>query len=102
MIPVNEPALGEAEIENVLECVRTGWISSAGPFIDEFERKWADYCGMRYGVAVSSGTTALELAVRCLGIGPKRRGDCSDIYDHLMCTCCFAVWRYPGLCRCRA
>ena len=38
MIPVNEPLLGERELEYVAECVETGWISSSGRFIDEFER----------------------------------------------------------------
>ncbi|MBI1802726.1 MAG: DegT/DnrJ/EryC1/StrS family aminotransferase, partial [Chloroflexi bacterium] len=50
MIPVNEPVIGKREIEYVNECLRTGWISSAGRFIDEFESKWAAYCGMQYGI----------------------------------------------------
>jgi perosamine synthetase len=70
MIPVNEPLLGERELEYVTECVRTGWISSAGHFIEEFEEKWAAYCGMKYGVAVSNGTTALQVAVGCLDLKP--------------------------------
>ena len=52
MIAVNEPLLGERELEYVTECLRTGWISSAGRFIEEFEEKWAAYCGMKYGIAV--------------------------------------------------
>ncbi len=63
MIPVNEPFVGEQEIANVLDALRTGWISSAGRYIDEFEQAWAAYCGKRYGVAVSNGTVALEAAV---------------------------------------
>ncbi|MGE5223976.1 MAG: DegT/DnrJ/EryC1/StrS family aminotransferase [Omnitrophica WOR_2 bacterium] len=70
MIPVNEPLLGEKEIENAMECLRTGWISSAGKFLSEFEEAWARYCGMRYGVAVSNGTTALQVAVACAGLEP--------------------------------
>jgi perosamine synthetase len=70
MIPVNEPLLGQQELAYVSECVRTGWISSAGHFIEEFEEKWATYCGMKYGVAVSNGTTALQVAVRCLNLKP--------------------------------
>jgi perosamine synthetase len=68
MLPVCEPCLGSKELEYVSECIRTGWISSAGRFIDEFERRWAEYCGMQFGVAVSNGTTALELAVACAGV----------------------------------
>lgn len=71
MIPVNEPLLNDRAREYVEECVRTGWISSAGRFIEEFERQWAAYCTMQYGVAVSNGTTALELAMRCLTLEPK-------------------------------
>lgn len=70
MIPVNEPLLGERELEYVTDCIRTGWISSAGRYIEQFEARWAAYCGMRYGIAVSNGTTALQVAVRCLGLKP--------------------------------
>jgi perosamine synthetase len=70
MIPVNEPLIGEKEFEYVTECLKTGWISSAGKFIEEFEEKWAAYCGMKYGVAVSNGTVALQVAVRCLDLKP--------------------------------
>jgi len=70
MIPVNEPLLGQRELEYVTECVRTGWISSAGRFIEEFEARWAAYCGMPYGIAVSNGTVALEAAVECLDLRP--------------------------------
>jgi perosamine synthetase len=70
MIPVNEPYIGECELAYVTECLRTGWISSTGRFIDEFEEKWSAYCGMSYGTAVSNGTTALQTAVACLGFEP--------------------------------
>jgi len=70
MIPVNEPLLGPREMEYVTECIRTGWISSAGRFIDAFEESWALYCGTDFGIAVSSGTTALQVAVSCLGLQP--------------------------------
>ncbi|MFB3885589.1 MAG: DegT/DnrJ/EryC1/StrS family aminotransferase [Thermodesulfobacteriota bacterium] len=70
MIPVNEPFIGQREIEYVTECLRTGWISSAGRFIEEFEEKWAAYCGMKYGAAVSNGTAALQVAVGCIGLKP--------------------------------
>jgi perosamine synthetase len=70
MIPVNEPLLGETDLHYVTECVRTGWISSSGRFIDEFEQRWAAYCGKRYGIAVSNGTTALQLAVGALDLQP--------------------------------
>lgn len=70
MIPVNEPHIDEKEIAYVTDCLRTAWISSAGHFIDEFEQKWAEYCGMKYGIAMSNGTTALQAAVGCIGLQP--------------------------------
>jgi perosamine synthetase len=70
MISVNEPRFEARELEYVSECVRTGWVSSAGRFINEFEERWAAYCGRRYGVAVSNGTVALQVAVACLDIKP--------------------------------
>jgi perosamine synthetase len=70
MVPVNEPSIGEREIAYVLDCLRTGWISSAGRYIEEFESSWAAYCGRKFGVAVSNGTVALEIAVRCLDLKP--------------------------------
>jgi perosamine synthetase len=70
MIAVSEPQLGGRELEYLAECVRTGWVSSAGRFIEEFEERWTRYCGRRHGVAVSSGTAALQVAVRCLNLCP--------------------------------
>ncbi len=68
MISVNEPLLGPRESEYVADCLRTGWISSAGRYIDQFENGWASYCGRRYGIGVSNGTVALQAAVACLGL----------------------------------
>ena len=71
MIPVFEPDIGAAEIEAVAEAVRHGEISgSFGESIPSFEKVFADWCGVRHGVAVSSGTTALHAAVTAAGIGP--------------------------------
>jgi len=88
MIPVNEPRLGERELEYVVECVRTGWVSSAGRFINDFEQQWATYCGRRYGIAVSNGTVALQLAVACLGLGP---GDEVIMPTFTIISCALAV-----------
>jgi perosamine synthetase len=70
MIPVNEPRLGPRELDYVRDCIESGWISSAGKYIDRFEAGWAAYCGRRYGVAVCNGTVALELAVSVLDLPP--------------------------------
>lgn len=72
-IPVHEPDIGEEEITSVLEALRRGEISgSFGRALPEFEEKFAAFCGCKYGVAVTSGTTALQLAVAAAGVG---RGD---------------------------
>jgi len=71
MIPVNEPLVGEKEIAYVTDCLHTGWISSAGKYIDRFENEWAAYCDRKYGVAVCNGTVALELAVSALDLPEK-------------------------------
>lgn len=69
MIPTGEPVIGEEELKNVIAAVKSGWISSKGKFIPEFEEKYASYCGFKYGVANSNGTVALHLALLALGIG---------------------------------
>jgi len=70
MIPVFEPSVGEDEVEAVATAVRAGEISgSFGESIPRFEQEFADYVGCAHGVAVTSGTTALQLAVAAAGIG---------------------------------
>jgi len=65
-IPVNEPVLDGNEKEYLARCIETGWISSEGPAVREFEERLAEQVGRRFGVAVSNGSAALELAVRAL------------------------------------
>ncbi len=94
MISVNEPLLREKELEYVSECVRTGWVSSAGKFIGAFEEGWAAYCGRRYGVAVANGTVALQLAVSCLGLKP---GDEIIMPSFTIISCALAVIYNGGI-----
>ena len=68
-IPVYEPWIGAGELERVTRCVKSGWISSIGAEIHEFEKRFATLCRRRFGVACSNGTTALHLALAGLGIG---------------------------------
>lgn len=68
MIPVNTPLLSGNEKKYILECIDTGWISSEGPFIARFEKELAAYVRRDFGIAVSNGTAALEIAVRAIGI----------------------------------
>ena len=88
MIPVCEPLLGGKELEYVTDCLKTNWISSTGKYISEFEKGFAAYCGTKYGVATTSGTTALHLALAALGIG---KGDEVIIPTFTMAACAFSV-----------
>src|ERR1700693_1511978 len=71
MIPVFEPDIGEEEIAAVTDAIRRGEISgSFGESIPRFEEAFANYCGCKFGVAVSSGSAALHLAVAALELKP--------------------------------
>ena len=68
--PVAEPRFGDAELRYVSECVLTGWVSSAGKFVKKFEDLFAAFCGTKFAVTTTNGTTALHLSMLALGIGP--------------------------------
>jgi len=68
-IPVNEPLLGGNEKKYLNECIDTGWISSEGPFVTNFEEVLAEKVNRKHGIAVANGTAALDIAVEALGIG---------------------------------
>ncbi len=70
MIPVATPIIGEKELRYVTDAVLSGWISSQGKYIGQFEEQFASFCGTKYAVAVSNGTVALHLALTALGVGP--------------------------------
>ena len=67
-IPVNVPKLFSHEKNNVRKCLSTGWISSEGEFVRKFENSFSKYNNRNYGISVSSGTGALEIAVRSLNL----------------------------------
>ena len=69
LIPVNEPLLDGNEQKYLAECITTGWISSEGPFVKRFEAQFAARVDRKYGVAVSNGSGALDIAIAALGIG---------------------------------
>jgi len=68
---VSEPLLNGNEKRYLAECIDSGWISSEGPFVARFEQAFASYLGLAHGVAVCSGTAALEAALHALGVGPN-------------------------------
>jgi perosamine synthetase len=69
-IPVAEPLLAGNEIEYVTDCLKSGWISSLGKYVLQFEKDFAAYCGTRFGVATSNGTVAIHLLAATLNLGP--------------------------------
>lgn len=88
IIPVCEPYLKGREQEYLNQVLKSGWISSAGKFIDLFEKKFAAFCGKKYGITTTNGTTALHLALLALGI---KKGDEVIIPDFTMASTLFSV-----------
>jgi dTDP-4-amino-4,6-dideoxygalactose transaminase len=68
-IQVMQPLLGEEEAQAAADVIRSGWVAQ-GPKVVEFERQFTEKVGAEHGIAVTSGTTALHLAMIALGIGP--------------------------------
>lgn len=67
-IPIAFPDLSGNELNYLTDCIKTSWISSAGPYIKRFEEEFASYCDISHGIATSNGTVALHLALTALGI----------------------------------
>jgi perosamine synthetase len=73
MIPVCRPYLDGTEKAYVLDALDTGWISSAGKYLKEFETQFASLAGCTHAVACSNGTAAVHLALIAAGVGPRDR-----------------------------
>lgn len=73
MIPLSIPHLAGNEWKYVKDCIDTGWISSAGAYVTQFEEMVAAYAGAKYGIAVTNGTLGLHLCMHMHGID---KGDC--------------------------
>ena len=93
-VPVNEPLLNGNEKRYLCECIDSGWISSEGPFVKEFEQKMCERSGRTYGAAVSNGTAALEVAVQALGIG---EGDEVIMPTFTIISCAMAVTKLGAI-----
>lgn len=89
-IPVNEPVLDGNEKKYLAECIDTGWISSEGPFVREFESRFAARVGRKHGVAVCNGSAALDAAAAALRLGA---GDEVIIPTFTIISCASAVSR---------
>jgi len=77
-IPIAKPYLGEAEAKRAYDTILTGWVTQ-GPRVEEFEKKFAEYTGAKYAVALSNCTTALHLAMIVAGIGPDDEVICPSM-----------------------
>ena len=89
-IPVNEPLLDGNEKKYLVQCIDSGWISSEGPFVQEFEQRFAARVDRRHGVAVSNGSAALDIAVKALELGP---GDEVILPTFTIISCAAAIVR---------
>jgi perosamine synthetase len=69
-IPICDPKIDENDIQRVVECIQSTWVSGISKYVEEFEEAFAKYCNCKYGVATNSGTTALHLALATLNIKP--------------------------------
>lgn len=68
MLLLSGPNMGGNEWKYVKDCLDTGWVSSVGSYVDQFEKMSAEFAGTRYAVATSSGTTALHICLVMLGV----------------------------------
>lgn len=87
-----EPVLTGNELKYVSECIKTNWISSVGKYVSDFEAQFSKYCGSKFGVAASSGTAALHLALKAAGI---KQGD-EVILPTLTMVACANSIAYTG------
>ena len=71
MILLSGPNMAGNELKYVTECITTGWVSSVGAYVDQFEKMSAEYAGTKYAVATSSGTTALHICLVMMGVNSE-------------------------------
>jgi perosamine synthetase len=69
-IHIAHPVLGENTAKYVNDCIESTWISSIGHYITDFEKSFADFCGVKHAIACNNGTTSLHLALAALDVGP--------------------------------
>ncbi len=94
MIPVNQPLINGREKDLLVQCVETGWISSDGPFVKEFENKFANYIGTKHGIAVCNGTAALETALFASGVSS---GDEVILPSFTIISCALVIIRLGAI-----
>ncbi len=71
MIPLSVPNMCGDELENLRECIDTGWLSTSGKYVEIFEKKMSDFVGSKHAIGCMSGTAALHVSLRLLGVKPQ-------------------------------
>jgi len=89
-VPVNTPLFNDKEIQNLEQCIKSGWISSEGPFVKQLEDQFSEKIIRKFGIAVANGTGALEIAIKALGIG---KGDEVIMPTFTIISCAAAIVR---------
>lgn len=69
-IPISKPIIAKNAQKYLLGCLKSGWVSSKGPYVEKFEKAFAKFVGTKYAIATSSGTASLHLSLAALDIGP--------------------------------
>ena len=92
-ISVSEPLLNKNTKKYVNNCIESEWISSSGKYLEEFETKWANYCNVKEGIAVSNGTSALQIAFKSLELNP---GDEVIMPSFTIISCATAIIEAGG------
>ena len=69
IFPIYKPLIGEAEKNNVIDCINSTWISSIGKYIDKFKNKFSEFINVKYSISVCNVAVAFHLVLNSLGIG---------------------------------
>lgn len=88
MIYVNKPAFLGNEKKYLLNCIKTGWVSSDGPYVKQFERNFAKFVDRKFASTVTNGSTALEIAIRALNL---KKGSEVILPSFTIISCCNAI-----------
>jgi perosamine synthetase len=88
MITVNKPLFLGNEKNYLLNCIKTGWISSEGPYVKKFEKKFASFVNRKFSATVSNGSVALEIALRALKL---KKGSEVILPTFTIISCCNAI-----------
>ena len=93
IIPVNRPLIKGNEIKYVTDTIRSGWISASGKYVKKFEKEFAKVVSRKYAITVSSGTAALDIAIKSINIG---KGDEVIVPAFTIISCLHEIVRQGG------